>query len=97
MELQSVTFNHATLIKKEIQPMIKALKDVCAQNNIPMFIALAEKEDGENATSYYTEILSPAVLGMNLANDKISPMLKVVNEGFDLVPSMLQDAIEMDF
>lgn len=97
MELQPITFNNASVIKNDIQPLIRALKDVCIQNNIPMFIAVAEKDNGTDPTSYYTEILSPVILGMKLTNDKISPMLKVVNEGFDLVPSMLQDTIEMDF
>lgn len=97
MNLEEVRFNNQEIIKKEIQPLLRLMKDICLKNQIPMFVALAEKEDGEHMTSYYTDIVSPALLEMKLSNDKISPMLKVVNDGFDVVPAMMQDTIEMDF
>ncbi len=86
-------FNNKKVIKDEIVDTVLRLKALCRQYGIPCFVAMPEVEDGKK-TQYYTEILSPAVLEMELSDDRISQMINVIN-GFDTVPP--RSAIEIDF
>ena len=79
--------------KKELEELrneIMQIKKICINNNIPYFMSFAVADDGVD-TKYMNEIYSPAVsFGAELSDDKITPMINVVN-GFKTVPPIQQD------
>lgn len=72
------------IIKEKIAKPLKEIMNVCRENEIPVFFAVAVTDDGEK-TEYLSEILSPAVAEKELTDDKITKMLNVMN-GFDTLP-----------
>lgn len=95
LDLEKAEFDKSVVVKKEIAPLIKNIKEICLREQIPMFVSIAAKDMGN--TEYVNEMLSPVSLGIQLSNDKISPMLKVVNDNFDVVPKHLHEPLEIEF
>lgn len=85
--------NNISVIKAEIIPHLKEIKNTCAMHNIPFFFA-AVQEDTKDHTTYFTEILTPGVLNTSVTKDSITDMINVIN-GFETVPP--HEPIEVDF
>lgn len=96
LDLEKANYDRTDVVKKEIIPLIKNLKEICLREQIPMFVSFASRDTGAE-TDYLNEMLSPVSLGIQLSNDKISPMLKVVNDNFDVVPKSLHEPLEIEF
>lgn len=75
--------NKSIIKSKVVKPLGEIVK-VCKENQIPFFFAIPMTDDGEK-TEYFSEILSPAVAERELADDKITRMLNVMN-GFETIP-----------
>ncbi len=71
------------VIQDEIAPHLNEIKKICSINKIPFFFSVAAQDDGVQ-TTYLSEIISPKTSGTQLSNDKITPMLNIVN-GFKAV------------
>lgn len=54
--MDSNNFNHQDLYKKEIAPHVKAIKEVCAINRLPMYFTCAV-ENNENETIYKSDMV----------------------------------------
>lgn len=78
--------NKEEIYQKEIMPLMKKIEDICKKNSIPNFMAVAVADDGKE-TVYKHFFLTPAVAEEEVADDKITKMLNVMN-GFNTVPAM---------
>ena len=54
--MDSNNFNHQDIYKKEIAPHVKAIKEVCAINRLPMYFTCAV-ENNENETIYKSDMI----------------------------------------
>lgn len=79
--------------EQQIAPTIQKLKAECFQNGVPLFLSCAVK-DTQSTTEYISEMVSPAQLGVDLADDRIAEMVKMLN-GFVAVPEA--KPLELEF
>lgn len=71
-------------IEKDLIPLISQLKEYCKNNKIPMFLSIVSTDNGSE-TNYFSEIISPTSLNVNISDDKITSMINVIN-GFRTIP-----------
>lgn len=99
--------NAEKIYKKELQGLVKEIKDICVINKIPMFFTIAINDDGNNtkyettttvkstADHYISEAVTPIANNIELTDDRITKMLAVMN-GFDVVPQHKVEVLDMD-
>lgn len=82
----------------EIKELVKKLLIQCDKHSIPVFLTMAVG-DSSTGTSYITEMLSPAALGVKLKDDKIAKHALVV-DGFEVVPyksgPLVEELLDVD-
>ena len=78
--------------KSDIAPIVTELLRVCYKAKIPMFIAFALADNGEN-TLYHNEMLTPITLGIKpLSDDQLCRFVQVL-QGYRVTPAA--DEIEL--
>lgn len=78
-------YDRTEVYKKEIEPLIKEINQICAVKDIPYFMAFAVK-DSEKSTKYVSEGNIPSHMDINpLKDDKFGKFLAVLR-GFEVVP-----------
>lgn len=88
----------ADMARIEINRVLNELKSLCQRNGIPMFAAVAIKDnisikDSNVKTEYLKEIVTPFSVNKKLKTDYISPMMLVLN-GFQVrneVPMIMEE------
>ena len=80
---KNLIIDNNAVISEQIAPKVEEIKKICAMYNIPFFFSVLAEDDGENS-KYISEIISPSVTGVHATNDRITPLLNVMN-GFDTV------------
>ena len=70
--------------EENVAPVVAELKRVCTENGIPVFVTVCvENTDGNSI--YESDMISPTMLKLDLAEDHFPKHLGVVN-GFDVAP-----------
>ena len=77
--------------KKEILPLILKVREKCAEKNVPFFACFIINPMTDER---HAELLSPALLDIEMPNNIIQKFLNVYN-GFDTVPP--NEILEIDF
>lgn len=84
-------FDKKDVYVNEIQPLIIKIREICSNEKLPMFFAVAVADNGEKTTYEYETI--HAVAEKKLSDDHIASSLLVIN-GFDLdYPDSVKEAI----
>lgn len=77
---------------KKAKDKIIELLEICQQYQIPMFVAIAEDDDG-NETKFYNQMYSARAHNILLTDDKIEKHVLIAG-GFSAVPP--RDALALD-
>ena len=85
-------FNHKSVCKAKIDPLIQQIKQICIVNNMPFFICVPVSND-EKGTKYEYDGLMPNMFDINLTDDHLAKHL-LVARGFDVRPAGQQSAFE---
>ena len=81
------------IIKSRLAAPLTEIMKICKQEKIPFFFSAVASDD-ETKTKYFSEILTPMALGTEIADDKITKMMGVLN-GFDVIPP--REMLNIDF
>jgi len=94
-------FDKKEFYQSDIEPIIKKLTIMCYDHHLPMFVAVAIKDDGEN-TEYANDMVSAYTASATLSDNRIAKFVNVVN-GYSVVAplnndeSLLEDDIGKQF
>lgn len=91
METKIEKYDKKEQYEQAIQPLVRELVSKCYVAGIPCFFAAAIKED--ESTEYSNEMVSAAVLGKKLSDDRIARFVNVIR-GYDVIPP--GDAVDTD-
>jgi hypothetical protein len=85
--------NNRETIVEEIMPLFEQLKKACVLHQIPFFCTALLSDDG-NVSQYISELLSPTVADKDISDDRITPLLNVMN-GFNTVPPIYESHFDL--
>lgn len=88
-------YNKTEDYERIIQPIVSELIIECQKLGIPMFFSTAISNSNA-MTEYKSEMVSPEMLDVSLTDDKITPMLLVLN-GFTPTRGDVKPEIEEEF
>lgn len=77
-DMETAKYDKEEVFKEEIEPILKQLLQACNINRIPMFTCVAVKNT-KDATTYKTQVLSPAQYNFNLADNKFTDFINIMN------------------
>lgn len=78
------------MVEDTLTVLLEKFRHSCIRARVPYYMGIV-KSNERNKTTYYTNVLSPAVLEMSLNNDLITPQILIMN-GFDTAePNLVPD------
>lgn len=91
--MESSTYNHLDIYQSEIEPHIKAIKDSCAINRLPMYFTCAVA-NSDKETTYKSEMVLSGT-DRNLIENRIGNAV-LCARGFEgTVPSDVRAALDL--
>lgn len=88
------SFNKKTIYNDKIKPLIRKIRLICDEYQVPMFMTFAV-ENSQKGTKYETEMHSGAACDTVLTNDRLVKHALVMKD-FEVVPSFSEPVYEED-
>lgn len=95
MGKEITVFNKEKIYKEEIHPLIVDLLQACNRHEMPLFLAVCDKNDVKG-TDYKLEMISPTSNNIILTDDKVVDWVNVYN-GFTTVYKRTDTEIDTDY
>ena len=83
MEIKKIPFDKNNYYAENIQPLIREIISKCYVAGLPCFFAVAVKDDGVS-TEFANEMISAAVIGNRLTDDRIAKFVNVI-QGYSVI------------
>ena len=87
-------FNKEKEYERDIEPLIRNLKELCNDHKIPFFVTCAVKDDGKK-TTYKSEVIDPAFFDLDPVSDRIKDHINVMN-GFTTIYPQPEELDEIE-
>lgn len=86
--------NKVKVYEKLIEPMVKKIRTICNENQIPYFVTFAVDEENEKY-KFASDCMTPETLHLEIKDRTFSSLVNVMN-GFKTVPNSIKTDSEMD-
>lgn len=86
--------NKVKVYEKLIEPMVKKIRTICNENQIPYFVTFAVDEENEKY-KFASDCMTPETLHLETKDRTFSNLVNVMN-GFKTVPNSIKTDSEMD-
>ena len=85
-------FNKEKIYKSKVEPLVDELRQICNQENLPMFLAVCTA-NSQSGTTYHKEAVTSTTHGVALKEDLIPKFINITL-GFETIfPSEIPDIL----
>lgn len=86
--------NKVRVYEKSIDPLVKKIRTICNENQIPYFVTFAVDEEDEKF-KFVSDCMTPETLHLTETDKTFSNLVNVLN-GFKTVPRSMKIDAELD-